>query len=368
VNPIAGMGGKVGLKGTDGIAILKQAMKLGAEPVSSKRAMMALERLIPVKDEIEIITYPSAMGEDACQSCGIEPIVIGSLQDQQTTSEDTKKAARQMVEMQVELILFAGGDGTARDISDAVDLKVPVLGIPTGVKMHSGVFALNPHRAGDLILQFLRGEARIEEAEVMDIDEEAFRGNRLSAKLYGYLKIPTKGISIQPSKSASVAIRDELSNQEAIAEQIIAKMDDSTCYILGPGTTVRAISNLLNLKKTLLGVDAVYKGNLIAEDLNEQGILKIVEQYDVRIIVSPIGGQGFIFGRGNQQISSEVIRRVGIENIMVIATVNKLTSIGVGRPLLIDTGDPEFDDSLSGYIRVVTGHNEEVMLKLSSGR
>jgi len=359
------MGGRVGLKGTDDQEIVKRARELGATPVSPVRATEALEMVAHIKDDIELITYPFEMGEDEAGKCGLDPIVIGSITRGKTTATDTKNAAREMLKLQVDLMLFAGGDGTARDIYEAVGQEVPTLGIPAGVKIHSGVFAINPRKAGELAVKFLRGNAPLREAEVMDIDEDAFRRGRVSARLYGYLRVPYERRLVQDVKSGSSTILDEKKSQEIIAEYVVENMDDDY-YILGPGTTVKAIADKLGIKKTLLGVDAINKGKIVAMDLNEEQLLKLIERRKVKIIVSPIGGQGFIFGRGNQQISPKVIRKVGRDNIIVIATKNKLYSIGPGRPLLVDTGDDEVDKMLSGYTRVITGYNEEAVVKVTA--
>lgn len=364
VNPIAGIGGRVGLKGSDGQEIIKRARELGAVPTSPVRAVEALKRITPIKDSIELITYPYDMGEDEARECGFNPRVIGSITKGRTTSVDTKNAARDMLKLRVDLILFAGGDGTARDIFDAVGEKVPVLGIPAGVKIHSGVFAINPRSAGDLAVAHLQEKPTvIREAEVMDIDEQAFRENRVSAKLYGYLRIPYETTLVQSPKAGSIP--GEESSMEAIAYDITENMQDDYIYIIGPGTTTRPIMEKLGLKKTLLGVDVVHKGRLVASDVSETQLLKLIEGKKAKIIVTVIGGQGFIFGRGSQQISPEVIRKVGKENITIVATPNKLASLK-GMPLLVDTGDEEVDKMLSGYAKVITGYGRRVVYKIRS--
>jgi len=366
VNPIAGLGGRVGLKGTDGEATIKRAVELGATAISPLRALETLQTLANAKDEFELVTYPYEMGQNVAKKCGLDPEVIGSIARGKTTATDTKNAARDMANLRVDLILFAGGDGTARDICEAIDVEVPALGIPAGVKMHSAVFAVSPKKAGELAMSFLRGEAPLREAEVMDIDEDAFRRNRVSARLYGYLRVPYEASLVQPMKSGSLSTMDEKSSQEIIAEYIAERMDDEYYYILGPGTTIKAIADKLGIKKTLLGVDVVKRRRIVAMDLNEEQLLRLIENKKAKIVVSPIGGQGFIFGRGNQQISPQVIRRIGIDNVVIVATENKLHSIGTGRPLLVDTGDDEVDRLLSGYRRVITGYNEEVVVKVTA--
>jgi predicted polyphosphate/ATP-dependent NAD kinase len=364
VNPIAGMGGRVGLKGTDGQEILDMARKLGAVPTSPARAVEALRQIISIKDSIELLTYPYEMGEDEARECTFDPALLGSITKGNTTSADTRNAARDMMSAGVDLILFAGGDGTAKDIYEALGDKVPVLGIPAGVKIHSAVFSINPQSAGDLAVMYLRGEATsLREAEVMDIDEEAFRENRLSATLLGYLKVPYEQTMVQATKAGS-SVDDEAAAEE-IAGDFIENMQDDCIYILGPGTTTRAIMKQLGLKKTLLGVDTVYNGKLIASDVNEKRLSELIQGKKAKIVMTVIGGQGFIFGRGSQQISPDIIRTVGRENVVVIATPNKLLSLR-GRPLLVDTGDSEVDRMMAGYIQVITGYKRRSVYPVKS--
>lgn len=366
VNPIAGIGGRVGLKGSDGYEIVNKAKELGAEPESPIRAVAALKRITRIRDNIELITYPHDMGEDEAKECEFSPTAIGSIKKGNTTSDDTKNAAKEMLNLKVDLLLFAGGDGTARDIYDVIGDKIPALGIPTGVKIHSAVFATTPQNAGDLAAMYLEKESagiRLREAEVMDIDEQAFRENRLSARLYGYLKVPYERSLVQSAKAGSVSGEETV--MDAIANDIVNNMQDDYLYIIGPGTTLRGIMEKLSLKKTLLGVDAVYNRNLVGSDLNEAQLLKLIEDKKTKLVVTIIGGQGYIFGRGNQQLSARVIKKVGKENIIVAATPNKILSLQ-GNPLLVDTGDDEVNKMLTGYTKVITGLNERIMLKVVS--
>ncbi len=364
VNPIAGMGGKVGLKGTDGQTILEKAKLLGAEQESPQRTLEALERLTSFKDFIEIITYPKEMGEDVAKQCGFNTKVIGTIVTGKTTGEDTKQACRDLLSLKIDLLLFSGGDGTAKDIYDIIGDEMVVLGIPTGVKIHSAVFAQNPMRAGDLSLLYLQGRTReLREAEVMDVDEEAFREGFVSAKLLGYLKVPFARRHVQGLKMGSPPT--ERYYQEAIAQKIIDELEEECFYILGPGTTTRTIMEKLQLDFSLLGVDLLYGRNLLGADLNEEKLLEHIRGKKTKIIVTPIGGQGFLFGRGNQQISPEIIREVGRENIIIIATSHKINSL-YGAPLLVDSGENEINQLLSGYVVVITGYHESIVYRVIS--
>jgi len=364
VTPIAGIGGRVGLKGSDGPEILKRALELGAVPESPRRAVEALRRLEPARESIEVVTYPDEMGESEARECGFAPTVIGRVRARETTAEDTESAAREMMRFGVALIVFAGGDGTARNIYNAVGDRWPALGIPAGVKIHSAVYATSPANAGELALKYLRqaGSIPLRDAEVMDIDERAFRENRVSAELYGYLKVPYERNRVQSAKAGS-ATGDAVAMDE-IACDVINKMEDDTLYVIGPGTTTQAIMEKLEFQGTLLGVDVIQGKRSIGSDVNESQLLKFAEDRRARIIVTIIGGQGYIFGRGNQQISARVIKKVGKENIMVVATENKLLTL-FGKDLLVDTGDPEIDDMLSGYVRVTTGLHRSIVCKVT---
>ena len=388
VNPVAGVGGRVGLKGSDGARVLRAALERGAVREAPRRARMALERLARVREHVEILTWPGEMGEDEARAAGFEPRVLGSLEGRRsyvacelersgerplissedfvlTTPDDTRQASRDLLAAGVDLILFAGGDGTARNICAAVGDRVPVIGVPAGVKIHSAVYATTPAAAGDVAALYLHerpAAVRLREGEVMDIDEEAFRENRVSAHLYGYMTVPYARGLTQSAKAGGVAGEERALND--VATEVVAGMRPGALYILGPGTTTRTVMERLGLPKTLLGVDAVRDGALAGSDLNEGALLALAaEAPEAFIVVTVIGGQGHIFGRGNQQISPAVIRRVGLGNVVVIATQTKLLSLE-GRPLLVDTGDQALDERFSGYAKVVTALGERTMYKV----
>ena len=366
VNPIAGMGGAVGLKGTDGEHTIQKALDLGATRIAGLKAVEALQALSSVHGQFSLLTYPFEMGEEASRQCSFDPTVLGKVEPGRTSASDTRRACEEMLKNAVDLLLFVGGDGTARDIYDSVRQEVPVLGVPSGVKIHSGVFGITPRKTGQLVAEFLQGHAKLRDGEVMDIDEDAAREGRLSAKLFGYLRVPYSEGLIQSTKSESSSALEESQSQSILAGYVAELMEDDWLYILGPGTTVKALANRLGTSKTLLGVDVVNKGRTIASDVNEAELLQMIERKKAKIIVSPIGRQGFIFGRGNQQISPRVIRKVGVENVLVISTPNKLATVQIGKPLLVDTGDEAVDKMLSGYRRVITGYREEAVVKVGT--
>lgn len=365
INPVAGIGGKVGLKGSDGAETLNRALALGARPEAGEKAKIALRRISPAR-EIQIVTYPGEMGEDIAGECGFSTRVLGKIENGRTTPEDTLRAARALRDEQVELILFAGGDGTARNILDAVGMEIPVLGIPAGCKIHSGVYAVNPRMAGDLVTQYLNGTiCGTREAEVMDIDEALFRLGVVNARLYGYLRVPNEYKMVQNLKSGRGL--SEAGTVQLLSNYIADSMRDDTLYIIGSGSTMQAVMNTLQLPGTLLGIDLVYQRGLLAADVTEAEILRRLDQYPkAEIVVTVIGGQGYVFGRGNQQISGAVIRRVGKENIRIAASKAKMLSL-LGQSLYVDTGDEEVNRMLRGYYRVIVGYDEYHVFKMTDG-
>jgi predicted polyphosphate/ATP-dependent NAD kinase len=363
INPIAGIGGRVGLKGSDGIAIQQKAIALGAAPQAHLRTARALKALLPLCNSLELITPPGAMGEDIARQSGFNPLVLEMQVRDVTDRGDTILAAREMFERTVDLILFAGGDGTARDICTAIGTTCCVLGIPAGVKIHSAVFSTTPEAAGALAASYVQGDRiRLREAEVLDLDETSWRNGAVSTKLFGSLNVPYRPLHMQNKKAPTPAA--ESIRTEAIALDVIDSMQPGWLYIVGPGTTTRAIALKLGFPKTLVGVDVFTRESVIALDVNEHRLLQLLEHQSAKIVVAPIGGQGFIFGRGNQPISPEVIKKAGRENIIVISLPEKLIALR-GQPLLVDSGDTDVDKMLYGYLPVVTGYHEKVMCKIS---
>jgi predicted polyphosphate/ATP-dependent NAD kinase len=356
------MGGKVALKGSDDPALLEEARRRGAEPVSPARATEAL-RSLAASAGLELLAAPGEMGEDEARAAGLDPLVVGAPGGTATTAEDTRAAATEMAERGVDLLVFAGGDGTAVDVLRAVGERVPVLGIPSGVKMHSAVFAVSPRGAGELARRIAEGGVRdFAEAEVMDVDEEALRAGVISPRLYGYVLAPVAPSLVQGAKARSAP--SERASQEGIAAYVVEQVLGDDLCLIGPGTTTRAIMRALGLQKTVLGVDVVRRGRLVAADADERRLLELADEGPAKVIVTPVGGQGFLFGRGNQQLSARVLERVGRGNIVVVATDAKLAALD-GRPLLVDTGDPQLDAALAGYIRIVTGYGREAVYRIA---
>lgn len=351
VNPIAGMGGRVGLKGTDGAAALAEARLRGAQPASHERVRKALQRLTPYADVLVVLTGAGALGADAAREAGLDTRIVHAATTADSTADDTRAAARAMLQAGVDLLLFAGGDGTARDIFDVVGEAVPVVGIPAGVKMVSAVFGTTPESVGTLAGRYLAGDPaiRLREAEVMDIDEDAMRDDRVTTRLYGYARSPYSRAYSQNAKSGS-SLRDDAA-LDAVCRQIAREMAPGHLYILGPGSTTRRVMAALGLPATLLGVDAVIDGRIAGADLAEADLLRLMQGRAASLIVGVLGGHGSLFGRGNQQISSAVLRQIPRERIVVVAALDKLLALSPKR-LLVDTGDDEIDTLLSGHLPI----------------
>ena len=370
INPIAGMGGRVGLKGTDGV--VERAIELGARPVAPRKAEEALRRLHELLDrsarrpDIQWITCAGAMGADALTRAGFSDSQVVYEPDNGTSSADTEAAVRRFIERGADLVLFCGGDGTARDVCAVAGEETPVLGIPSGVKMFSGVFGTNPARTAEILLGFLRGELTPTHVEVMDLDEDRYRRGEWAVRLYHSALTPFEPTFTQSSKML-VAAGSDADAKEDIARYVIEQhgANPKVLLLLGAGGTVKALGDQLRIDKTLLGIDAVVGGKLVARDLNEEQILRLLDQYpDRRLVLSPIGAQGFVLGRGNLQLSPEVIRRIGRKNLIVISTPAKLSRTPVLR---FDTGDAALDEELfdQGYLPVVTGYGQSRVVKVA---
>ena len=362
VNPLAGIGGATGLKGSDGEATVAEALRRGAEPQAPARAARALAALAGV--DVEVVTWAGIMGEDSARAAGLPVQVLGKA-EAGTSAADTRAAAAALLAAGVDLLVFAGGDGTARDICDVVGVRRPVLGIPAGCKMHSAVYAVNPEAAGQLLAALARGGiVNLVEAEVRDIDEAAFRDGIVRARHYGVMQTPRDGRFLQQVKCGSQD-NDALERVE-LAAWLVEQMDDDSYWLMGSGSTVAEVMSQLNLPNTLLGVDIVRAGQLVAADVSARTILDVVgEQGPVHALVTVIGGQGHLFGRGNQQFSPAVIRRIGRDNLCIAATRSKLASLG-GRPLLVDTGDVVLDRALCGLIPVHAGYEDVLLMRVAT--
>jgi predicted polyphosphate/ATP-dependent NAD kinase len=347
VNPIAGMGGRVGLKGTDGV--VEEARERGAEPRAPDRAVAALESLRQRADDVTLSTYGDPMGRKEAEQAGFDPEVVGEPDGEETTAEDTREAVRRLVDAGVDLILFVGGDGTAVDVAETLaelDADVPMLGAPAGVKIYSSVFAVTPGAAGRIAATFDRVETR----EVNDIDEDAYREGEVRAELKAVATVPVAD-DLQSSKQLAGG------TVESLAPGVADDVEPGVTYVLGPGGTLGAIKEALGFSGSPLGVDVYRDGEVLVRDASENDILAHLGERNL-IVVSPIGGQGFVFGRGNDQISPAVIRQ---SDIAVVASRSKLDETGVLR---VDTGDPKLNEELRGWVKVRVGRFERRMLKV----
>ncbi len=362
INPYAGIGGAVGLKGSDGDEIRNQAFARGAELRANERVQRCLSMLKPFANRLHIFCFAGEMGEAAAVHCGLFATQVGKAQNEISDSKDTATAVSALLDMGVDLILFAGGDGTARNIADALQenkrSQQLVLGIPCGVKMHSGVYANSPEAAGELLLSLLRNQlVNVQTAEVRDIDENAFRQGQVKTQYYGEMQVPCAPLFLQQTKTSG-AYQDEMAKVD-IAHYLIDHLLDDTLYIVGPGSTTFVFLEELGLAGTLLGMDVLLNKNLIAVDATAKQLLDLINAHtgNVSLIITAIGGQGHIIGRGNQQVSSELLKKIPRQHIHIIATKEKIHSLQ-GRPLLVDSNDPEVDRQFTGYESVLVGYNE----------
>lgn len=382
INPVAGVGGSVALKGSDGMAM--HALALGAEPKANIRAQTALEVLQPYQDEITVYTVNNLMGEQAAKALGFNVNLVYTTESEITQADDTEQSVAALLAEQVDIILFAGGDGTARNIAKIVteyayqtsQAQIPVLGIPAGCKIHSGVYAITPTAAGRVVeLMITKQLVTLTTGDIMDIDESLFRQGVVKAKRFGEMQIPSELRYVQAVKSGGKESNELVLHD--ISGDVIDKMSeaDDSLFIIGSGSTTAFLMTELGLENTLLGVDLVKNNDLISSDVTEEQLWDQLEEayknkQSVHLIITLIGGQGHLFGRGNQQLSPRIIHSIieqkgGKENITIIATKTKLTALE-NRPLISDTGDVELDQKLSGFMPVTTGYKDQVLYPVAS--
>jgi predicted polyphosphate/ATP-dependent NAD kinase len=428
INPVAGIGGPAGLAGSDGADVQVLAAERGSISRAAERAAAALASLPP---GTPVLTAAGAMGADAVAAVGLEPRVVyapgssssGSgahparsgrtahapnatgtpqtLHGRGTTAADTTAAVRAILDAGATLVLFAGGDGTARDVAAAFAPAVPAsghpsadpasdpgfgarpersghtayapndtrtprireddqeratdaaaLGIPAGVKMYSPVFAVSPRAAGGLAAAWVDAPLPLQRREVLDVDEAALRRARVEPRLHGELRVPYRLGRTQARKAAT-----PVSEQAAIAAAArgaASALRPGVRYLLGPGGTMAEVARILGVEKTPLGVDVVLDGRIVRRGASETELLAEIARGPAQAVVSVIGGQGFLLGRGNQQLSARVVLALGADPLLVVAPESKLLDLE-GRPLLVDTGDTATDAALAGFVRVITG-------------
>jgi predicted polyphosphate/ATP-dependent NAD kinase len=364
------MGGRVGLKGTDGVAA--EAARLGAAPIANGRALEALRELKRLLDQethpppIQWLTCTGDMGGDALSSAGFDDVELIHVPKDACSAEDTRQAVRAFIASRADLILFCGGDGTARDVCSLTGKGTPVLGIPAGVKMYSGVFGVTPARTAEVLLRFLKDEIGLADAEVVDLDEEKYRADEWAVRLYMSARTPFEPTRVQAAKMLFTEQQDDEAKQaigDQLGEDIAAAAE--TLFLLGPGSTVQSIAQGRGIQKTLLGIDALAGGRLIGKDLDERQLLGLLPRYPQhKLVLSPIGAQGFVLGRGNQQLSPTVVRCIGPDNIVVVATPAKLAQTPVLR---FDTGDSTLDAEMVArkFLPVIIGYRRNRLVKVA---
>lgn len=361
VNPVAGLGGAAGLKGSDGAERQALARARGAMPTAAVRTARALAALTRAGMRAELFVAPGAMGAALAAAAGVAARRIGRI-GAVTTGGDTTRIAAGMAAAGAELILFAGGDGTARDVAAGAG-DVPVLGIPCGVKMHSAVFAVSPEAAGEIAARFLSDPQGMawQDADVMDIDEDLLARGIVAARLQAVARAPASHGAMQRAKAPSLPSDDAA--LEALAEEIVREMPRGQFHLLGCGATLRKVKRRLGGDGTLLGVDVARDGRLVALDADAAALERCAARTPARIVLGVTGGQGFLLGRGNQQISARLLRHVGRENLVVLCGARKL--LALDPPVLrVDTGDPELDRAIAGYIRVRTAPGQSMMMRV----
>ena len=386
VNPDAGLGGKLGFKGSDGRA--EEARAAGAEDRAGPRMQQCLNHLVTLATSslnrsqvgLELLVWEGRMGgtwlpslaEDAplkVEAMGVTPAT--------TSPEDTALLVRELVNAGAEALVYAGGDGTTRDIVKALEgmgedaQKTALIGVPGGVKMHSGCFATTPKAAAEVVLSFALGDLRTAITEVMDLDETVYAKGEWKVRMYGEAWTPSSPRFMQGAKEQVERVSEE-DTIEGLAHHVASLLDDEPdlMVVWGSGGTLRRMGEHLDHDLTLLGID-VQHGNTVHNDLNERGLIEVISahvnedgQRPLLLLLSPMGGQGFLIGRGNLQLSPDVLRLIGHGNILGVATPSKLIGLEAVR---IDTGDEDLDAEFQSkrFIKILQGFRTTRLIRVA---
>lgn len=364
INPVAGLGGPAALQGSDGADVQTLARAGGALPAAELRATAALQCLTDRAIALTILTWGGGMGADAVAAAGLACAVLGAAAGANTTAADTAQAVRVIASAGVDVLVFVGGDGTARDVLQALPADQLALGVPAGVKMHSSVFAVTPRAAGEVLRRLVDGGlVAVTEGEVRDVDEQALRAGELRNRYFGAMRVPALAGFMQHLKEGGRE-HEPLAQEELVAA-IVAELKPTTCYLLGPGATLQLVKQRLGMRATLLGVDVICHGEQLAENANAAELLTIADKHQHAVIVlSPSRGQGALLGRGNQQISAAVVRAAQ-QRLLIVATRGKLAALA-GRAMFVDTGDAALDQELSGLAEVLVGFEERLLYRIAT--
>lgn len=381
INPLAGVGGEAGLKGSDAPEIQASAVGGHLPLRAHARAAQFLAGLQSCEKSLDIFTVAGSMGADTIAAAGWRATVLDCAVPVVTQASDTHKAAQALMHIGVDLLVFVGGDGTARDVCSVVGCDTPTpqlcVGVPSGVKMHSGVYGIHPTATAQVVCDMVRGElTAVLEQEVRDIDEDAFRKGVVRSRYYGSMRVPAASEFVQHVKQGGVEV-EELVLLD-IAEEIKERLDalfeefgeDRVLTIFAPGSTTQFVQKELDIDHTLLGVDVAVGLKTLATDVNANQLLELIAQHkatyadqaQVNLVLTAIGGQGHLFGRGNQQLRFDILELIGREHIWPIATKAKLKNLE-GRPLILDTGDSALNHQWSGLFSVVTGYQDNTLYR-----
>lgn len=393
INPVAGVGGPAAFKGSDGPELYEIASNMGYKSIAQERVLRALSVLVAPVEDVKLVTVSGKMGADLCHELAVdypqlefEVCYDTGIEGFNTEVSHTFESIKRLSALGLDIILFAGGDGTARNVLDALfESDQLVLGIPCGVKMHSGVFAVSPEAAGIVLQQLVDGElVSVVQGEVRDIDEAALRSGKVNSQYYGELWIPQQHQYVQAVKQGGLEVEGLVLDE--IASFVVEQMDPACTYVVGAGTTSAAIMEKLKFPNTLLGVDVIDEGRVVLADASEHELFQYLDEKKmsqvsaspiIKLLIAPIGGQGHLFGRGNQQLSARVLNLIGVPNFIVMATKAKLEGLASngfvnpelaeakGIRLLVDTGDLSFDRSLCGLVQVITGYEDAVICRLA---
>jgi len=384
VNPDAGLGGKLGFKGSDGRA--EEARAAGAQDRAGPRMERCLAHLATLvasslnrtATTLTLVGWEGRMGSVWAPESSSFSHAWSGVTPASTTPGDTERLVQELVDQKVDAILYAGGDGTTRDIVNALEscgseaMKTALIGVPGGVKMHSGCFATTPKAAAEVVLAYAIGDLRTAITEVMDLDEDVYLQGEWKVRMYGEAWTPASPRFMQGAKEQVERVSED-DTIEGLAKHVAALLEDEPdlMVVWGSGGTLRRMGEHLDLELTLLGID-VQHGATLHTDLNEATLLEIIRSHTdhagnprpLLLLLSPMGGQGFLIGRGNLQLSPSVLRCIGQANILGVATPSKLIGLDAVR---IDTGDENLDEAFQTkrFVKILQGFRTTRLLRVA---
>lgn len=368
VNPVAGLGARVALHGSDGDVLQAEARRRGGEPRARQRAHVFLSELTDLKERFNWYSW-GGLGAECLDVLQMRHTCLGKVENA-STATDTQTCVQRYVNEGLDLIIFVGGDGTAVDIYQQFStgqnsgLTLPLcLGIPAGVKMHSGAFAVSPQAAAHVLRCLVNGKlVGIIEADVVDFEATSKDAEAIQISCYGQLKVPEIAGFLQHTKEGGR--ESEPLVLEEICADGLARFTDVRPLIFGPGGTMLALKQAFGLASaTLRGFDVLLQQDLCCLDATSADLERLAG--DAHLFLSFTRRQGFLLGRGNLELSPKFLQTLPRNQLEVFASRSKVLSLQ-GKPVLVDCGDIQLDKKFSGLTEITAGYEDKLLYQVQA--